>query len=176
TLLGLMRAPPGPRTAGDEAVLESPSHWLRGPGRAALRQAIGLDSAWLPSWPILRRRFALPIYLACVGGSSLAFTAWLVMRSVRHPAYLEVGWPWIVLTALLVWWPASEAVVALVHRLTSEWVPPRRLPRLALAEGIPAEHRVLVVVPCMLNNSASIRALVRQLERHFIANPEAQAQ
>ena len=37
--------------------------------------------------------------------------------------------------------PASEAVVAIVNRLISESARPVRLPRLALAGGIPPEHR-----------------------------------
>ncbi len=57
---------------------------------------------------------------------------------------------WFALAILLTLLPASEAVIAIVNRLISESVPPRRLPRLAFSDGIPAEHRVLVVIPSML--------------------------
>ena len=50
------------------------------------------------------------------------------------------------------------------------------LPRLALPDGVPVEHRVLVVVPCLLGRDSSIDALVRQIERHHLASNEAWAQ
>ena len=53
---------------------------------------------------------------------------------------------------------------------------PARLPRLAFREGIPADHAVLVVIPCMLSSVDGVRSLVEQLERHHLANPEAHVQ
>ena len=70
---------------------------------------------------------------------------------------------------------ASEAVIAVLHRLISESLPPQRLPRLAFVDGIPTEHRVLVVIPAMLADPQGIKALVRQLELHYLANSENQA-
>ena len=49
----------------------------------------------------------------------------------------------------------AETVVAVVNRLISESARPRHLPRLALTTGIPSEHRVMVVIPAMLNGRAS---------------------
>ena len=77
---------------------------------------------------------------------------------------------------LLALGPASETVIAVVNRLISESVPPRRLPRLALAGGIPREHRVLVVIPAIITDAASVHALARNLERHYLANRERHAQ
>ncbi|MFZ2986529.1 glucoamylase family protein, partial [Ideonella sp.] len=80
------------------------------------------------------------------------------------------------LVALLLILPASEAVVAVVNRLISESARPRRLPRLALAEGIPATEQVLVVIPAMLTDTEEIDRLVHRLLLHHLANPERHAQ
>ena len=72
--------------------------------------------------------------------------------------------------------PASEAVVAVINRLISESARPAHLPRLALAAGIPPEHRVMVVIPAMLSDAASTQALVHRLRLHHLANPERHAQ
>ena len=61
----------------------------------------------------------------------------------------------LALCTLLMLFPASEAVVAVINRLISESARPEALPRLALADGIPAEHRVLVAVPAMLTSEAT---------------------
>jgi cyclic beta-1,2-glucan synthetase len=102
---------------------------------------------------------------------TLALTHWFVADHGFPSAHI-----WRVLITLFALLPASEAVIAIVNRLISESVPPRRLPRLALADGIPAEHSVLVVVPSMLTGSAEIHTLAQRLERHYLANSEQNAQ
>jgi cyclic beta-1,2-glucan synthetase len=170
-LLELMRVPPGSDALDPAAPVESPSFWLRGSGCRVLRQALGMGPVTLPVLSDLRSRLAVPAYLTAVFGSSLLLTVWFVSR---YAAAAPASW-WAVL-ALLALLPASEAVIAVFNRLISEWVPPRRLPRLALSDGIPAAQRVLVVVPAMLSAPGSARALARQLERHHLANREAHAQ
>lgn len=101
----------------------------------------------------------------------LAATVALVAGLARNAA---PGWE--LLAALLLLGPASEAVVALVNRLISESVPPQHLPRLALATGIPLEHRVLVVMPAFLGSAQNNAALLHRLRLHQLANPEPQAQ
>jgi cyclic beta-1,2-glucan synthetase len=85
------------------------------------------------------------------------------------------GWM-LALTALLLLAPASEAVVAMVNRLISESLRPQRLPRLALAAGIPGHQRTLVVIPALLGSAEATAALAAQLEQHHLANPEAPVQ
>ena len=102
---------------------------------------------------------------------TLGLTLWFVTQHANTDAHL-----WLMLATLLTLLPASEAVIAIVNRLISESVLPRRLPRLALADGIPPEQRALVVIPALLAGSAEIRALARRLEHHYLANAERHAQ
>ena len=97
---------------------------------------------------------------------------WRSSRVTRLPTRA----PWLAVAMLLTLLPVSEAVIAIVNRLISESVPPRRLPRLAFTDGIPAEHRVLVVIPSMFGSVHEIHALARKLEHHFLANAERHAQ
>ena len=149
---------------------ESPAFWLGGPGRKSLCRALGVRTSLLPDWTRWRRR-ALPLYVATMVLGTAAFTLVFV---TRH-AVAETG-AWFALAILLTLLPVSEAVIAIVNRLISESVPPRRLPRLAFTDGIPAEHRVLVVIPSMFGSVQDIHALARKLEYHFLANAERHAQ
>ncbi len=171
TLLELMHSAQG----ADEAQAVA-SHWLTGAGRPRLVRALGLPANAALSWRIVSRPLALPVYLGALLLVSLGLVAWLLLRYRTVPAgAADPAW----LLPLLAWlmlFPASEAVVAVINRLISESVPPDRLPRLALAQGIPPEHRVLVVIPCLLTSEASIDALVHRLRLHYLANPERQAQ
>ena len=171
-LLDLMRQAPLPPVPAHR-LCGSPQHWLLGPGRPVLAQALGLREPFREAWRWAAPRLALPVYL----GALLFLTAGLVALLLPD---VSAGPVWAVLaavlTGLLMLGPASEAVVALVNRLISESVRPQRLPRLALAQGIPPEHRVLVVVPALLNSAATAQALLHRLRLHYLANPEVHAQ
>jgi cyclic beta-1,2-glucan synthetase len=154
---------------GDAAA--APQYWLRGPGRASLLHALQLKDPWAR----LRRgarHAATPAYLLTL----LAGTAMLVTLLLQWGAAADLSAWAMALSALLLALPASEAVLAVLHRLISESVPPRRLPRLALEEGIPAGERVLVVMPVMLTSVPGVHELAAQLEQHHLSNPEHHTQ
>ncbi len=168
-LLGLMHSTPC-----DDAVAAVPGHWLHGTGRPALMAALGLRERAAATGRALAKRCALPGYLGAVALATAALMAW-----VMQGAWVADGTPplhWQVLVAVLLVFPASEVVVALINRLISESLRPRHLPRLALAAGIPIEHRVLVAVPALLIAPAAIATLVHRLELHHLANPERHTQ
>ena len=150
-------------------------HWLFDAGRPALLAALGLHEQSAQRWRAVARRLALPLYLGVLLAGTVGAIAWLMRR---HGVELLSDWRLLggVLGVVLMLFPVSEAVVAVLHRLISESTRPQHLPRLALAEGIPAEHRAMVVVPGMLTDAASTRALVHRLLLHHLANPERHTQ
>jgi cyclic beta-1,2-glucan synthetase len=156
---------------GRSGAASAPMHWLRGPGQSELLAALGLPDAWPRRWRVVKRA-AVPAYLLTIGGISAA----LVAVVMRHDASVDLYWPAWMLTAWLLAFPASEAVLAVLHRVISESLPPHRLPRMALQGGIPIEHRPLVVVPALLTSVRGTVALAAQLEQHHLANPEVHAQ
>ncbi|MES3012422.1 MAG: carbohydrate-binding protein, partial [Pseudomonadota bacterium] len=159
------------QTEGASAIA---SHWLHGPGRPELLRRLGLSETAARIWHHIQRRFALPAYLATLGGGTVALVAWMLVSHSRASPDVPL---WLTLaTALLMLFPASEAVVAVINRLISESARPSRLPRLALAHGIPPEHRVMVVIPGMLTSRADADALAHRLELHHLANPERNTQ
>ena len=54
--------------------------------------------------------------------------------------------------AVLLLLPASELAIAFVQRAAARLAPPRRLPRLEFAAGLPAEARTMVIVPTLLSS------------------------
>ncbi len=149
----------------------APGYWLRGAGLPVLLKILGLPARLAP-WQSRLSLWVTPAYLGVITAASAALVYWLVDEAGGRGASTGL----LALVSLLALWPASEAVIAMLHRLVSESLPPARLPRLALSLGIPAEHRVLVVIPTMLTSLQGIAELVRQLELHYLANSEAQAQ
>ena len=168
-------------SSGQGAAAAAPTgvaaHWLQGPGRPQLAHALGMrfDKVWW--WQSVLRRVALPAYL----GSLVLGTAglmWLVWRGSGGLTASGLMATSLVdsLALLLMVWPASEAVVAVINRLISESARPVHLPRLAFAAGIPAQHRVLVAIPTMLTSPAAVQSAVHRLHLHYLANREEAAQ
>jgi cyclic beta-1,2-glucan synthetase len=143
-------------------------YWLHGAGRGELLRQLGVrapvDAA------ALRARLALPVYLTVL----LVGTAWL-MAWLLPPRTGLGSIEWLLAASLLAF-PASEAVIAIVHRLISESVPPARLPRLALVDGIGADDGVLVVIPALLTDTATADELAHRLLLHHLANPQCHVQ
>ena len=169
TLLALMHradASPVPDHLGDDVSVAS--HWLQGPGRPQLLNALGLQEPAAMAWRFAWQALGVPAYLLALALGTLALVAWVAGHSA-HGAFMG-------LALFLMLFPASEAVVATMNRLISESVRPVRFPRLALSEGIPVEHRVMVVIPAMLMDETSANILVHRLYLHYLANPEPHAQ
>jgi cyclic beta-1,2-glucan synthetase len=183
-LLVLMASTPGAAPQGPATDTKAPAydaqeagHWLQGPGQATLAHALGLHAHWRLRLQAARRHAVLPLYLGTIALGTWALVARLLPAAPLATPAPATWAPWVMAgVALLLAVPASETVIALLHRLISESTRPRRLPRLALASGIPAEHRVMVVMPAMLSDAAAISGLVHRLQLHHLANPEAHAQ
>lgn len=151
-------------------------HWLKGAGRVELELRLGVDDRALKRWHRWLEHAVLPLYLTALMLGTAGIVAWAL-----HPMFgadqggSEVR-AWVVLAAVLMLFPASEAAVAVLNRLISESTRPSRLPRLALISGIPVEHRVMVVIPGLLTDADTVDDLSRRLELHSLANPERHAQ
>ncbi len=178
TLLGLMHgaesAPPSVDDDNDARTVAN--HWLRGAGRGELRRALGLSGDGELRWHHALQRAALPAYLSATHGATLAVVAWMLLH--HSPAFAPgAAMDWLVaVAAVLLLFPASEAVVAIVNRLISESSHPVPLPRLAFAAGITREHRPMVAIPAMLTSPQSGHELAHDLQLHYLANPEVHAQ
>ena len=147
-------------------------YWLTGSGRPELWQSLELRQSTSILWRLVEYRSVLTVYLLVLLGC-LSVVLWTIL----HYGTDASSTPWVMIVGVvLAAFPASEAVVALVNRIISESVPPRHLARLEFPKGIPAPHRVMVVIPCMLTGAKSTLDLVSRLELHYLANPETHAQ
>ena len=170
---------PHERRIGDHDPIESvASYWLNGDGLPDLVQAVGLPARMAFPWRQEFKRMMLPAYLTAVVFGTLSLVIWLLPDAALDqtlPTFFTPVWL-MVLGIVLMLFPASETAVAVIHRVISESVKPKHLPRLALGLGIPPEHRVMVVMPTMLTSAKSAPALAHRLLLHYLANPEPQAQ
>ena len=51
--------------------------------------------------------------------------------------------------------PAAECAIALINQIATTLFPPRSLPKLDFAKGVPADFTTMVVVPTLLTSEAA---------------------
>ena len=160
---------------------DTASYHLIGPGRAALADDLKGQSATTGRWQhffydvLASRGWRLVAYVSALLAGTLGVLV-LTLRALPEEGWSEWrGWTsWVALGLMAV--PVSEAVAALIHRVIAESSRVRSMPRLHFSNGIPPEHRVLVVIPCMLTSAASTRELTERLRLHWLASLEDHAQ
>ncbi|MFT5222855.1 MAG: cyclic beta-1,2-glucan synthetase, partial [Glaciecola sp.] len=145
-----------------------PGWYLLGRGRRILEEEIGHRRDLGLSASRLYRRHAIGGYLAGITLLTLLQVSALVFLS-RNAGASPV---WLAVLAALAMIPATEVAIALVHRAVAALSPPRRIPKLEMADGIPASVRTLVVVPTLLTSVQDVEEQLERLEVHFLANPK----
>jgi cyclic beta-1,2-glucan synthetase len=155
---------------GRERPTEDLGYYLISKGRPSLEHALGyrvsprqrLTRAYMTSatWSYL--------------GSIVIVTAFLLCLPIMFTNALGVSLIVLIALAALAALPASDAATALVNRAVVEMFPPRSLPRLELADGVPLELKTLVVVPTLLTSQAQIAEQIARLGVHYLANDEGE--
>ena len=72
--------------------------------------------------------------------------------------------------------PPSALAVPVTQALFARLLAPRTIPKLDFAKGLPADARTLVVIPTLLGGVEDVVDMVRQLELHYLSNPDPQLQ
>ncbi len=151
-----------------DARLGDPGYYLIAKGRPLLERELGFRP---PGRQWLRRawiRSATLLYLSAIVLSTLA----IVAVPAALTALAGVRASWVALLALLGLAPASDLAIALVQRFVTRLLGPRRLPKLELSGGVPADLRTLVAIPMLLTDESEIDDAVQRLEVHSLANTD----
>ncbi|MGA3156756.1 MAG: glucoamylase family protein, partial [Steroidobacteraceae bacterium] len=155
-------------TDGAAARAADPGFHLIAEGRPAFERRLGYRVA-ARAWPRrIARSSGIVGYLLAIAMVSL-FILGIVLWSLqtRGPSHLQ-----LLLLAMFGALPALDAAIALVNRAAAGAFGATILPALALRDGIPPEHRTLVVVPALLTTASAIESQVERLEVHFLASPD----
>lgn len=154
------------REAGDPRGTQAHvGYYLIDDGIARVKNALSLAGGRNPL-RVSRRTLPLALYLLPILVIAIGCAYGLLRQMPREPSSL----PLTVLLATLAFIAFSELGIHLTNWLATVLIPPRPLPRLDYAKGLPANARSLVVVPTMITSVESIDRLVEGLEVRFLAN------
>ncbi|MGE3539354.1 MAG: glucoamylase family protein [Candidatus Tectimicrobiota bacterium] len=147
-------------------------YYLLGRGRHQLEQEIAYRPSGLAR---CRREVLAQPTLIYLGGIALGTIFLLAMVGVYVTQTLSAGHSlllWLLATVLLSLVPALTVATSVLNWLLTHLLPPQVLPKLAFATGVPPDCQTMVVIPCLISQTSDLDSLFRQLELHFLRNPE----
>ncbi|MFA5910915.1 MAG: protein ndvB, partial [Vicinamibacterales bacterium] len=168
-----LKAVESARQAAERKVPRAAAHvgyHLVGKGREGLE----IDLAYRPKLRLRIRRFGLRHATGGYLGSITLLTLLLVAGGLWYARTAGASPPWLGLAALLLLIPASDLALSLVQRVVTWRVPPQRLPRLDLTDGVPEEGRTMVVVPTLLTSVRNVQQRLEHLEVVALGNLDPQ--
>jgi cyclic beta-1,2-glucan synthetase len=142
--------------------------YLVGEGRGDLEAQLG----YRPRGLARLRRLILRAPVLTYFLPHVLFTAGLLLLVWHHLLRVGQGALGTAIVVLLWALPLWSVAASILQWLLAALLPPRRLPKLDYAKGIPDDARTLVVIPTLLGGSADVDAMLRQLELHYLANPD----
>ncbi len=113
-------------------------------------------------------QYATPFYLTV----TILLSVLLVILGWRAlPAALSWREQTVMLILLII--PAFTITTSLMNWWVTLFLPPTLLPKMDFKDGIPAEFRAVIAIPTLVTNHEEINSLSRQLEMHYLRNPDA---
>jgi len=166
--LGLAQAAAEQLGSGDRTA--HVGYYLIDQGRPLLEQALGCRLSWRRRIRRASQPLRLPLYLTPILLLTGLTTAALLVP-LRELAVNDWRLWYFTCTGLL---GASALAVPLVNLLITLLLPPRALPRLDFSQGIPANHRTMVIVPTLLTRPQELDELIEALEIRYLGNRDPQ--
>ena len=146
--------------------------YLVGPGRSILEERLGYRPAGLARVRRSLMRWPTVSYLgslALLTVVPLAALGWILEAAMAGPLMIAVT---IIVAAI----PVSAIAVAIIQAVLARVLDPRTLPKLDFTKGMTEDVRTLIVTPTMIGGLDDVAAMIRQLELHYLANPDPQLQ
>ena len=113
----------------------------------------------------LFRKFPDELYIIGIEAVALITVVALIMSIVRTQ-----GGPALIIGALLLLIPATQAAVELVNYLVTAVLTPHPLPKLDFSRSVDAHAATMVAIPTLLINEKQIRQLVDDIEIRYLVN------
>ncbi|WP_211116153.1 glucoamylase family protein [Methylophaga sp. SB9B] len=138
-------------------------------GRNLLEQSVNCEISWKLKARRIIKRSRLTLYLAPIVILPVVATflilSWLLQLNVP-------GWQLGVL-ALPLLISVSALIIPLINHFITLLLPPRVLPRLDFSQGIPQQHRTMVIVPTLLASTKDVDELIEAIQIRYLGNRDA---
>lgn len=149
---------------GNAQRLGDPGYYLIAEGRPAFESTIGFRV------PLQLRISRMNIRRGIRGyvGAILFVTVLLICLALWIFGVAGASVSWLVLFALVVFFPVTGLATAFVNRALTSTFSPTVLPGMDMKAGVPTSLRTLVAVPTLLTSEADLLEQIERLEVHYL--------
>ena len=151
-------------------------YYLVAAGRAVLEERVGYRPGGLErvrrvarAWPAVS--YLLP--LALLTAVPLFALASFLAETFERGSVLLLSTAVAVVVAIV---PASAVAMAVLQSVFARLLPPATMPKLDFTKGLTGDTRTLVVIPTLLGRADDVTGMLRDIERHYLSNPDPQLQ
>ena len=144
-----------------------PGYHLLAEGRRSFEETIG----FAPPISLVAERACRALGISGYVGAGAVVAALLLAVPLTVLGRFGIGAALLIVLGVLGLVPAIDLAVAIVNRVITRVFSARRLPSLALRDGVTADLRTIVVVPTLLTSRTALDELLERLEVHFLASP-----
>ncbi len=143
-------------------------YWLIGEGRRKFEKDIGAS----PPFPLRMKRTAFDYAGLLYASGLLLFWLGAFIIPAIYLYYIEASPREFAGSLLVMLLPASVLSTSFVQRLATLIVPPKSLPKLDFAEGLPLDSATIVVIPALVGKPSEVPHLIEQVEGHWLSNSD----
>ena len=166
----VQRAAPSHGEREHETLIYQPvshiGYYLIDDGRVPFELSINFRNTLAGKWRRwLRYRPASWYFGGVAVGTGLAM--WGIEKFAKSVGG-ALPWPLRILTFL----PSSEVATQVVNYAVTRLMAPRALPKMEFKEGIPNRWKTIIAIPMLLGSTDDGVENARQLEIHFLSNPD----
>ncbi len=144
-------------------------YYLIDQGRKLLEKAVACRVTWRGWASRANRHLRLFIYLAPILLLTGVVTTLALLPFDGFEANNWKFWLFAITSTIA----ASALAMPLVNLMVTLLLPPRGLPRLDFSQGIPGNHRTMVVVPTLLATQQDVDDLLEALEIRYLGNRDS---
>ena len=151
-------------------------YYLVAAGRGALEERVSYRPRGLEhvrrvarAWPTVS--YLLP--LALLTAVPLLALAWCLAETFEPGNVHLIS---IAISVAIAIVPASAMAMAIIQSVFARLLPPVALPKLDFTKGLPSDTRTLVVIPTLLGRADDVGGMLRDIELHYLSNPDPQLQ
>ncbi|WCR55609.1 MAG: Cyclic beta-1 2-glucan synthase [Bartonella clarridgeiae] len=137
-------------------------------GRSIFEEACGYNPSFLTKW--IQTYYRLKIGAIAIPVSLLILVLLFAIYTSLRISGLKTLMT-LLFTALALF-PTMDAAFAFFNTVVSWFVPPNQLIGYEYKEGIPEDARTIVVVPTLITSRNDIDEQIRNLEVHYLSNPQ----
>ncbi|WP_304915365.1 GH36-type glycosyl hydrolase domain-containing protein [Methylophaga sp.] len=156
-------------TAGADHRTAHIGFYLIDNGRTLLERSVNCQISWTLKARRQIKRSRLSLYLGPVVLLPLIST--LLILSGLYQINVP-GWQ-LGLLAIPLLISVSALTIPLINQFITLLLPPRVLPRLDFSQGIPQQHRTMVIVPTLIASTKDMDELIEAIQIRYLGNRDA---